>query len=67
MRGQFKSVMTGVRILPGLGTTSGLLAAAIDAASTDCAARHLLDSADRQSDCRDASGRMPQRRSAGPT
>ena len=64
MTGQFKSVMTGVRILPGLGTTSELLAAAIDAASIDRAAGHLLDGADRQSDCQDASSPTAQRRSA---
>jgi hypothetical protein len=66
MMGQFTSVMTSVRILPGSGTTSELLAAAIDAASIDSAARHLLDSTDRQSDFRDAFS-MAQRRSAAPT
>jgi transketolase len=67
MRAQFTSVMTSVRILPGSGTNSELPAAAIDAASIDSAARHLLDSADRQSDSRDASSPTAQRRSAGPT
>ena len=68
MTGQFKPVMTGVRILPGLAATSELLAAAIDAASIDSAARHLLDGADRQSDCSiDTSSPTAQRRSAAPT
>jgi transketolase len=67
MTSQFKAVMTGVRILPGSGTTSELLAAAaINAASIASAARHLLDSADRQSDRQDASSPTAQRRSAGP-
>jgi hypothetical protein len=66
MTGQFKSMMmTGVRIMPGSGTPRELLAAAaIDAASIDSAARHLLDGADRQSDRQDASTPTSQRRSA---
>jgi transketolase len=65
MTGQFKSIMTGVRIMPGSGTPSELLAAAaVDAASSDSAARHLLDGADRQSDRQDASTPTAQRRSA---
>ena len=67
MTGQFTSVMTSVRVLPGSGTTSELLAAAIDAASIDSAARHLLDGTDRQSDRQDASTPTAQRRSAAPT
>jgi|tagenome__1003787_1003787.scaffolds.fasta_scaffold20975457_4 hypothetical protein len=67
MRRQYKSVMTGVRIVPGLGTTSEPLAAAIDEAIIDSAPRHLLDSTDRQSDCRDASSPTPQNRSAAAT
>ena len=57
-----------VRIMPGSGTPTELLAAAaIDAASIDSAARHLLDSAHRQSDRQDASTPTAQRRSAEPT
>jgi transketolase len=57
-----------VRIMPGSGTPTELLAAAaIDAASIDSAARHLLDRAHRQSDRQDASTPTAQRRSAGPT
>jgi hypothetical protein len=57
-----------VRIMPGSGTPSELLVAAvIDAASIDSAARHLLDGADRQSDRQDASTPTAQRRSAAPT
>ena len=57
-----------VRIMPGSGTPSELLAAAaIDAASIDSAARHLLDGADRQSDRQDASTPTAQRRSAALT
>ena len=67
MRGQFESVMTGFRILPGLGTPTELLAAAIDAASIGSAARHLLDGTYRQSDRQAASTPTAQRRSAGPT
>jgi hypothetical protein len=67
MRAQFTSVMTGVRILRGSGTTSKLLAAAIDAASIDSAARHTLNGADRQSDCRDAASPTAQRRSGAST
>jgi hypothetical protein len=67
MRAQFTSVMTSVRILPGSGTNSELLAAAIDAASIDSAARHLLDGTHRESDRQDASTPPAQRRSAGPT
>jgi hypothetical protein len=67
MTGRFTSVMTSVRILPGSGTTSELLATAIDTASIDSAARHLLDSADRQSDSRDASNPTAQRQWAAPT
>ena len=59
--------MTGFRILPGLGTTTELLATAIEAASIDRAARHLLDGTHRQSDRQDASTPTAQRRSAGPT
>lgn len=57
-----------VRIMPGSGTPTELLAAAvIDAASIDSAARHLLDSTARQSDRQDASTPTAQRRSATPT
>ena len=57
-----------VRFMPGLGTPTELLvAAAIDAASIDSAARHLLDGTHRQSDRQDASTPTAQRRSAGPT
>jgi len=56
-----------VRIMPGSGTTTELAPAAIDAASIDSAARHLLDGTDRQSDRQDASTPTPQRRSAAPT
>ena len=67
MRAQFTSGMTSVRVLPGSGTTSELLVAAIDAASIDSAARHLLDSTDGQSDSGDASSPTSLRRSAAPT
>jgi hypothetical protein len=67
MRAHFKSVTTSVRILPGSGTTSELLAVANDAASIHSAARHLLDSADRQADRQDASTPPAQRRWAAPT
>ena len=61
-------VHRAVRIMPGLGTPSELLAAAaIDAASIDSAARHLLDGADKQPDHQDASAPTAQRRSAAPT
>ena len=67
MTDQFESIVTGVRIMPGSGTPSELLAAAaIDAASIDSAARHLLDGADRQSDRQDAAA-TARRRSAAPT
>jgi hypothetical protein len=66
MRAQFTTVMTNVRILPGSGTTE-LQAVAIDAASIDSTARHLLDGTHRQSDRQDASTPTAQRRSAGPT
>ena len=57
-----------VRIMPGSGTPSELLAAvAIDAASIDSAARHLLDGTDRQSHGQDAFTPTAQRRSAAPT
>jgi transketolase len=57
-----------VRIMPGSGTPTELLVAAvIDAASIDSAARHLLDGTHRQSDHQDASTPTAQRRSAGPT
>jgi transketolase len=57
-----------VRIMPGSGTYIELLAAAaIDAASIDSAARHLLNGTDRQSDRHDASNPTAQRRSAAPT
>jgi transketolase len=57
-----------VRIMPGSGTTTELLAAvAIDAASIDSAGRHLLDGTQRQSDRQDASTPTAQRRSAAPT
>jgi transketolase len=56
-----------VRIMPGLGTPTEVLAAAvIDAASIDSAARHPLDGTDRQSDRQDASTPTAQRRSAAP-
>ena len=55
-----------VRIMPGSGTPSELLAAAaIDAASIDSAARHLLDGTDRQSDRQDASTPTAQRTIGG--
>jgi len=57
-----------VGIMPGSGTPIELLAAAaIDAASIDSAARHLLDGTDRQSDRQDASTPTARRRSAAPT
>jgi transketolase len=57
-----------VRIMPGSGTPTELLAAAaIDAASIDSAARHLMDGTHRQYDRQDASAPTAQRRSAGPT
>jgi hypothetical protein len=68
MTGQFKSTITGIRIMPGSRTPSEqLAAAAIDAASSDSAARHLLDGTDRQTDRQDASTPTAQRRSAAPT
>ena len=68
MTGQFKSIITGIRVMPGSGTPSEqLAAAAIDAASIDSAARHLLDGADRQSDGQDASTPTAQRRLAEST
>ena len=57
-----------VRIMPGSGTPTELLAAAaIDAASIDSAARHLLDGTHGQPDRQDASTPTAQRRSAEPT
>jgi transketolase len=68
MTGQFKSTITGIRIMPGSGTPSEQLApAAIDAASINSAARHLLDGTDRQTGRQDASTPTAQRRSAAPT
>jgi hypothetical protein len=68
MTGQFKSTITGIRIMSGSRTPSEqLAAAAIDAASSDSAARHLLDGTDRQTDRQDASTPTAQRRSAAPT
>ena len=67
MTGQFKSIMTSVRFMPGSGTPTELLVAAIDAASIDSAARHLPDGTHRQSDHQDASTPTAQRRSVGPT
>lgn len=57
-----------VRIMPGSGTPSELLAAAeIDAASIDSAARHLLDGTGIQSDGQDTFSPTTQRGSASPT
>jgi transketolase len=57
-----------VRIIPGSRTPTELLAAAaIDAASVNSAARHLLDSTHRQSDRQDASTPTAQLRSAEST
>ena len=62
MTGQFKSIITGIRVMPGSGTPhEQLAAAAIDAASIDSAARHLLDGADNNPT---AKTRPLQRRSA---
>ncbi len=64
----FRLAHPAVRIMPGSGTPTELLAAAaIDAASIDSAARHLLDGTDGQSDRQDASTPTAQRRSAAPT
>jgi hypothetical protein len=57
-----------VRIMPRLGTRPELLTSgAVDAASIDCTARHLLDGTPPQSDRQDASTLAAQRRSAAPT
>jgi transketolase len=64
----FRLAHLAVRIMPCSGTPSELLAAAaIDAASIDSAARHLLDGTHRQSDRQDASTPTAPRRSAAPT
>jgi hypothetical protein len=67
MRWQYKSVMTEVRILPGVGTTSEPLAAAIDVAIIDSVLRYLPERTDRHSGCQDASSPTPQHRSAAAT
>ena len=57
-----------IRVMPRLGTLTELLtSAAIDAASIDSTARHLLDGTPPQSDRQDASTLAAQRRSAAPT
>ncbi len=57
-----------VRIMPGSGTPTELLpAAAIDTASIDRAARHVLDATHRQSDRQVASTPTAQPRSARST
>jgi transketolase len=57
-----------VRVMPGSGTPAELLAAAaIDGASIEHAARHLLDGTDRQSRGRDAPTSTAHGSSAAPT
>ena len=68
LRGDLRSAHPAFGIVAGLRMPAEVLAAAATyAASTDNAARHRLDSADRQSVRRDASTLSAQRREAAPT
>lgn len=59
---------SAIRLMPGSGTPTEVLAAAVmDAAVIASVARHLMDRNDKQSDCQAASIPTVRRRSAAPT